>query len=467
MPHPLLTPELLATALPHAILHPALDSALPPCFNSISSDTRSLQPGALFVALSGPNFDANRFVPDAARLGAAGIIASRKPDAPLPCPLWVVEEPLQAMSQLALQWRRLLNPQIIGITGSSGKTTVKEMCGAILATRHRSAMTRGNLNNHIGVPLTLLSSPPDRTHLVVEMGMSAPGEIAHLAQLAEPDVGIITNIMAAHAGGFGEADEASTLDAIADAKGELASWMPPTGCMVLPADDGRFKRLRSKADCPVISFGSRASLADCSYGPISLGEAGMQFTLQTPHGEIGITLQAVGEHAVRNATAAAAACQQLGLPLQSIAQGLSRFQPGAGRGAIVKTASGMRLIDDTYNANPGAMEAAFQALSQLATPQHRVVVIGDMLELGEQSAHYHAGLAEPLHRWGIQRIFTAGPQMRALHDALSEQPDIQCHHQDDPAAWLGRLAAELSPQDTVLVKGSRGMRMERIVNDLK
>ncbi|ABK43278.1 UDP-N-acetylmuramoyl-tripeptide--D-alanyl-D-alanine ligase [Magnetococcus marinus MC-1] len=461
-----ITPALLEQTL-SATRVDAQDGTLPEVFHSLSSDTRSLQPGALFVALSGPNHDANLYVQQAVTAGASGILCSRPPAQSLPIPLWVVTDPLAAMTQLARAWRAHLSAKTIGITGSSGKTTVKEMLGLIVSSRYRTGITRGNLNNHIGLPLTLLNCPSDRTHLVLEMGMSAPGEIAHLAELAQPQIGIVTNILAAHVAGFGGGNLVSALRGIAHAKGELLQALPHDGLAVLPAIDPHLALLQSLTGCAILSFGPQSSGADVVFTPPSYGDDGMLSTLILPNGErFALNLPGFGPHLWLNAVAACAAAYGLGLDAAAMQEGLSRFKLQKGRGSVEHGQVGCRILNDTYNANVGAMRVALEALSHMAPAPQRIAVLGDMLELGEAADTLHAELAQTILALGIQRIFLAGPHMAALYQALQSSPGLQLFHYADPVALAKDLSHYVGHGDAVLVKGSRGMRMERVVEAL-
>ncbi|MEG3639991.1 UDP-N-acetylmuramoyl-tripeptide--D-alanyl-D-alanine ligase [Magnetococcus sp. PR-3] len=446
----------------------ATDGALPVGFHSLSSDTRTLQSGALFVALSGPNFNANLFLNQAVSAGASGIICSQLPEHPLPIPAWEVPDTLTAMTQLAKAWRQQLNAHTVGITGSSGKTTVKEMLGLILSHRYRTGITRGNLNNHIGVPLTLLNTAQDRTHLVIEMGMSAADEITHLAQIAQPQVGIVTNIMPAHVEGFGDGTLQSALVAIAHAKGELIEALPNHGTAILPIGDEHFSTLRSKASCTILTFGIDNSGADITFTPPTLRDTGMQSLITLPNRQqFEVTLPGFGAYLWQNAVAACAAAYASGVEMADMAAGLNGFKLQSGRGNVLKGRHGCRILNDTYNANAGAVKAAIEALAQMAPKDHRLAVLGDMLELGQSTEQLHAGLAEDLVAHDVQRVFLAGPQMHALKQELEKAPGIRVFHNTDPVALADDLAQCVGEGDAVLIKGSRGMRMERVVDTLK
>lgn len=450
MAHPPLTLGFLAAAL--AIPCPGA-SDLP--LTGLVIDSRSARRGDLFAALPGENRDGHDFIPQAVAAGCSAVLASRP--VATTAPLLLVADVQEAMGRAARAWRQRVAPTVIGVTGSSGKTTVKEMLLAVLGRQFSTHATRGNLNNHLGVPMTLLRMPVDCTMAVVEMGMNHPGEIAHLADLAAPDLGIITNVHAAHLEGLG------TVEAIARAKGELLQSLAG-GVAILPADSEHMPLLRTLCRGRSLTFGTAAH-ADWRWQKtdrphqVRMTAAGVEMVLDG--------LLAHGEHMVANATAVAAACHTLGVATTVIGDALAAFSPPAGRGALLPSRRGpWQVMDDCYNANPGSMVAALRALAVKAPPGHRVAVLGDMLELGPQGIALHEALAETVLAVAIDRLFTTGTQMAALHAVLKARSKPVCHHRDDPGAWREEIAATLQPGDVVLVKGSRGMRLERIVRAL-
>ncbi|MBF0624515.1 MAG: UDP-N-acetylmuramoyl-tripeptide--D-alanyl-D-alanine ligase [Magnetococcales bacterium] len=431
----------------------------PPVLSGVSIDSRTLQPGSLFVALVGPRFDGHDFIEAAVAKGAAALLLQRPPDQPLPVPAVVVADTQAALTRLAAAWRARVNPQVIGITGSVGKTTVKEMTAAALAGSFRVHATRGNLNNHIGLPLTLLSMPADCEVLVVELGMSAAGEIRALASLARPRVGVVTNIGVAHLAAF-----ADGVAGIARAKGELLESLPAAGLALLPADDPFIPLLATLTTAPVRTFGSGVA-APVRAEDLTFVEGRARFRLVIEGaGAVEVTLNHAGDHMIQNALAAAGTAAALGVPMAAIGAALGAFQTPPGRGGTREAPGGWRVVDDTYNANPASVAAALRTLARSAPPGHRVAVLGDMLELGVRAEELHAGLAETVLAVGVDRLFVAGDTMAALDRALKDR--LVCRHRNDPTAWLGQIAPDLRPGDVVLVKGSRGMRMERIVKDL-
>ncbi|MBF0153817.1 MAG: UDP-N-acetylmuramoyl-tripeptide--D-alanyl-D-alanine ligase [Magnetococcales bacterium] len=428
---------------------------------SVTIDSRKVVPGALFVAIAGPRFDGHDFVAEAVAKGCAAAVVSRLPGDPVPVPLFLVPDTQVALTRLAVAWRERVKPLVVAVTGSSGKTTVKEMIAACLAVRGGVHATRGNLNNHLGLPLTLLAMPADCRVLVAEMGMSAAGEIRHLASIAPPDVAVVTSVTAAHLEHLG------SLDNIARAKAELLEALAPSGLGIIPGDNPFTDLLRQACRGRVRTFGFAAT--DPSRAVDVSPEGGDQkFRLHLePEGvTMAMVVHHPGRFMVANAVAAATAAHAAGADPSAIVAALGGFHPEAGRGGVRQSRHGFSVVDDTYNANPGSMAVALESLARLAPPRHRVAILGDMLELGSTTTTIHAELAGSVRQAVVDRLFTAGPCMAALHQAVKDDPGRVCLHQDDPARWLGKIRSRLGAGDVVLVKGSRGMRMERIVQDL-
>ncbi|MEO5354578.1 MAG: UDP-N-acetylmuramoyl-tripeptide--D-alanyl-D-alanine ligase [Magnetococcus sp. XQGC-1] len=448
------------------------DSSAAVPLRGVSIDSRTIQPGELFAAIRGDRFDGHDFIAKAVATGCAAVLAERAPD-PMPAvPVLLVDDVLAALSKGALTWRNRVNPRVLAVTGSCGKTTVKEMLTRCLQ-HHFSVVhaTRGNLNNHIGLPLTLLSMPDNCQAVVVELGMSGAGEIAHLARLARPEIGIITNVLPAHLEAF------ANVEAIVEAKGELLEALPADGLAVIPADQSYTERLRQKAGAVrVLTFGQEGSADIFSTQQAGSADPSAQnsFTIHWQNERDGVKTRLAhqGEHLRRNALAVAAAARAAGVTPEEIARGLDLFAPPVGRGGIRQSTQGWRVVDDSYNANPGSVKAALRALPTPAERGRRVAVLGDMLELGNEAEWLHKELLHTLVESGVSLLFTAGPLMYALHQAVEERGgeatggNIQSWHRPDPAQWLGHITPHLRPEDVVLVKGSRGMKMERIVENL-
>ncbi|MBF0340656.1 MAG: UDP-N-acetylmuramoyl-tripeptide--D-alanyl-D-alanine ligase [Magnetococcales bacterium] len=433
-----------------------------PVVTGVCTDSRKVKPGELFAALSGPNFDGHDFIGAAVDKGCVAVLAERLPEEALPVPLLLVGDVLTALGDAGRAWRRQVAPVVIGVTGSSGKTTLKELIAACLKERFSVVhATSGNLNNHIGVPLTLLAMPEHCQVAVIEMGMSASGEIAHLARLAEPSIGVVTNVQPAHMAAF------ASIQAVAAAKGELYAHLPAAGVCVVPDFDANREILLTLAGSrPVLRFGTDAPEA-LRWQAHPSPDGARQGTILWPDGiHVEVNLGVCGPHMIQNALAAAGVARVAGVGVEAIGRAIAGFQPLAGRGLALAGPQGWTIIDDTYNANPGSMAAALATLA--ARPAgRRVAILGDMLELGEQSAELHARLAEEIVRHAIDVVLTAGPEMGALHARLATLPGVCARHHHDPANWSGSaLQTWLQPGDAILVKGSRGMRMERIVKDL-
>ncbi|MBF0310448.1 MAG: UDP-N-acetylmuramoyl-tripeptide--D-alanyl-D-alanine ligase [Magnetococcales bacterium] len=432
-------------------------SRLLPPLTGVSIDTRTLKPGDLFVALPGDRFDGHTFIAKAIELGCAGLLVQHLPD-PLPeVPVLQVADTLEAMTRVAAAWRLRVNPKVIAITGSAGKTSVKERVAAILSREFRVHATVGNLNNHIGLPLTLLRMPSSTQILVAELGMSAPGEIAHLAAIVKPDIGVITSIHPAHLGSF------ASLEGIARAKAELLPALGKTGYAVLPAGGNYAELLAALAEGPAFTFGDHPQ-AFARLLSRSIDGLNQSLTARIGNHEFHLELSGCGEHHALNALAAATTAELAGASPEAIVQGLSACRLPPGRGGIRQGPNGWIVIDDTYNANPGSVKAAIVALGNL--PNRKVAILGDMLELGELSAELHTSLLEPLLHNDITLLITTGKAMQALHEAAGRVAHMESLHRDNPEELIGLVAPLLHPDDAILVKGSRGMRMERIVSHL-
>lgn len=425
-------------------------------FSAVSSDSRKVAPGDLFVALRGENFDGALFVAQAVTDGAVAALVNEASyhGGEAPCPLLLVDDTRLALGRLAAHWRAQFDLPVVGLTGSNGKTTVKEMLAAILREATGSAdsvlATEGNLNNDIGLPLTLLGLRASHRYAVIEMGMNHPGEIDYLTRIAAPDVAIVNNAAAAHLAGLG------SVEAVAHAKGEIFAGLSEGGVAVINADD-EFEPLWREMAQPhyVLDFALDAPAAVRACWDVT--ESGIQMEITTPEGVAGVNLQVPGAHNARNALAAVAAALALRVPLQTIAQGLEKFGGVKGRLQRKPARRGALLIDDTYNANPASMRAALQVLAQ--APGKRIFVMGDMGELGAGEEQLHAEVGRTAQRLGIQRLLAVGKLSRAAVQEFG--PGAQ--HFDDVESLCMELDKELAAGTTVLVKGSRFMRMERVV----
>jgi UDP-N-acetylmuramoyl-tripeptide--D-alanyl-D-alanine ligase len=418
-------------------------------FTRVGTDTRTLGAGELFVALSGPNFDGHDFAARAAAAGAAGMLAAKR--MALDAPQVVVEDTRLALGRLGAAWRARHRGPLIAVTGSNGKTTTKQMLASILAQRGPCHATRGNLNNDIGVPLTLLELEAEHASAVVELGANHRGEIAYLAQLAAPGVGLVTNAAPAHLEGFG------SLDGVAAGKGELYEALPADGVAIINADDHYAEYWRRLAGTRrVVSFG-RAAGADFR----EVGAADGKLQCVTPYGPLNVALPLPGEHNRMNALGAMAAASAAGATAAQIVSGLEQVEVPGGRLARVAGRGGATLVDDSYNANPASMRAALEWVSGLG--QQVLFVMGDMGELGHDAPTLHAEVGARARALGVARLFAIG---KLTPHAVAAFGAGASHHAD-LAALCAALEPALAPGRVVLIKGSRSARMERVVDALR
>jgi UDP-N-acetylmuramoyl-tripeptide--D-alanyl-D-alanine ligase len=425
-------------------------------YGCVSTDSRTLKPGALFVALRGPNFDGTAFVQAAAAQGAIGALVERATPGSLP--QVVVPDTLRALQTLARGWRADFSLPLVAVAGSNGKTTAKEMTAAILSRMGPCMATHGNLNNHIGVPVTLMRLEPSHRSAVIEMGANRIGDVAELMRIAQPTVGLITNAGAEHLEGFGN------LDGVAKGEGEAVSCLGPQGTAIINADDAYAGYWRGVAGASrIVTFGVHAS-ADFSaknvIQAIERGEFATRFTLACPLGQRSIMLKAGGAHNIGNALAAAAAAAAAGASLEDIVSGLADFRAVSGRLQLKAGVRDSWIIDDSYNANPSSVRAGLEVLRSLTGVTW--LVLGDMAELGESSEDSHAHIGKYARDCGIKRLFALGP----LSSRAVETYGAGGEWFADADSMIRRLQSELSPGVTVLIKGSRINRLERVVHAL-
>jgi UDP-N-acetylmuramoyl-tripeptide--D-alanyl-D-alanine ligase len=425
-------------------------------YGCVCTDSRTLKPGALFVALRGPNFDGAAFVQAAAAQGAIGALVERATPGTLP--QVVVPDTLRALQELAKNWRADFTLPVVAVAGSNGKTTAKEMTAAILSRMGLCMATHGNLNNHIGVPVTLMRLEPSHRSAVIEMGANAIGDVAALMRIAQPTVGLITNAGAEHLEGFGN------LDGVAKGEGETVSCLGAEGTAIINADDAYAGYWRGVSGAQrIVTFGVHAKAdftAKNIFQGIERGEFATRFTLICPLGERAIMLKAGGAHNIGNALAAAAAASAAGASLEDIALGLADFRAVAGRLQLKAGTRGAWIIDDSYNANPSSVRAAMEVLRSLTGPTW--LVLGDMAELGEVSHDSHAHIGSYARECGIKRLFAMGPLSSRAVETFGAGGEWFA----DANSLTRRLQAELSPGVTVLIKGSRINRLERVVQAL-
>ncbi|MFY2560833.1 UDP-N-acetylmuramoyl-tripeptide--D-alanyl-D-alanine ligase [Corallococcus terminator] len=435
-----------------------LGSPGPAAFEAVCTDTRSLTLGCLFVALVGERFDAHAFVDVAAKGGASGAVVGRGralPALPEGFTLYEVDDTLMALGALGRHHRQRFRIPICAVGGSNGKTTTKEMVGAILATRGPALKTEGNFNNEVGVPLTLFRLEPQHVAAVIEVGMNRPGEIQRLTRVVRPDAGVITVVQPEHLEGLG------SLQGVADAEGELFQEMGHGTTIVVNADDALIPAQAERSEANRLTFG-RADGADVRLMSVETkGRDGMVATVRHLGREWPVRLSFIGPHNAQNATAAFAVALALGYTAEECVKGLEAAKPYARRLNVVDGRGGVTVIDDCYNANPASMDAALETLGTLVTPGGRAVaVLGDMLELGPGELEEHARLGgQVASKAALVAFFGPRSAEGFKHAGLGES----AAHFTEVEPLVAWLTPRLRPHDVVLVKASRGMRLERVV----
>ena len=420
-------------------------------FDGVSIDSRAIKAGQLFIALTGPRFDGHDYLNEVAAKGAVAALVEREvADSTLPQLL--VKDTRQALGQLGALNRAAFTKPVAAVTGSSGKTTVKEMLASILRTRGPVLATRGNLNNDLGAPLTLLELAPEHSAAVIELGASRLGEIAYTVGLTKPHVAILNNAGTAHVGEFGGPEK------IVEAKGEIIDGLAADGVAVLNLDDKAFGIWKTRAGArKVLTFALSNTQADFYASDLATDARGCPaFNLHTPEGVERVQLNLLGTHNVANAMAAAAAAHALGVSLFGIATGLGAVQPVKGRTVAQLAKNGMRVIDDTYNANPTSMCAAVDILAGFSG--RTVLVLGDIGELGDWAEQGHRDVGE-YARGKVSALYAVGPMMAHAVNAFGPQ----AFHFSTQAELIKALGAEQDTNTTILIKGSRSAAMENIV----
>jgi UDP-N-acetylmuramoyl-tripeptide--D-alanyl-D-alanine ligase len=425
----------------------------------VSTDTRTLKPGDLFVALTGESSDGHKFLADALTRGASGVVVSRKVESKH---LTIrVDDALVALGELAAYYRSKFSPTVVGVTGSVGKTTTKEMIAAVVAARGPVLKNAGNFNNEIGLPLTLFELAPKHKTAVVEMAMRGPGQIAYLARIARPSIGVITNIHVTHIELLG------SLDAIADAKGELLDFLPSDGAAILNADDAYFDYLSRRSNARVISFGEgpKAEVRAVSAGLDSKGCC--SFEVITPTGSFDVRVPVPGEHNIKDALAAIAVGEVLGIEHKHMREALANFTAPEKRSNVIPTRRGFVIIDDTYNASPASVLSALKTLSMMEGGR-RIAVLGDMLELGEHAVNAHMEIGRAVRENGVDMLVVVGQLAKLISRAAIDAglPVDAVSEYDDSWQAASEVPGKLRERDVVLVKGSRSMKMERVVEGL-
>lgn len=425
-------------------------------FLSVSTDTRSLESGDLFVALRGPNFDGHEFAKHAVSAGACGLMADHRIDSP--APQLLVSDTREAFGRMASIRRDQFSFPLVAITGSNGKTTVKEMIASIFNEVGCTLATRGNLNNDIGVPTTLLCIDDEHRYAVIEMGANHPGEIAYLTGLTKPDVGVVTNAGAAHLEGFG------SVSGVADAKGELFDGLSEVGTAVINADDKFSSRwLKRAGERSILTFGfnESADFRARESNMLSTADASglySKFSMTTPAGVKAVSLSVPGRHNISNALAAAAAAWSVGIDLDLIVAGLESLRPVPGRLNLYRSASGAILIDDTYNANPASLVAGIELLKQFSGK--KILVLGDMAELGQNTRRLHREMGVRAKELGIDKLISVG-ELSALAVESFGSAGKTASNIDDA---IVRVEKELTQNACVLIKGSRRMQLDQLVS---
>ena len=424
-------------------------------FSRVNTDTRTLAAGDLFVALRGENFDAHNFLKQAEEKNVCGLVVE-KFNANIKLPQLVVKDTLLALGQIAAMNRNAFMKPVLAITGSSGKTTVKTMLADILRECGDVHATKGNLNNHIGVPLTLLQLNAEHDFAVIEMGASAIGEIAYLCSLAKPQVTMVNNVMPAHIAGFG------SIEGVAKAKGEIYQALSTTDTAVINIDDNFATQYLHSAKSRIIKVSLNDSSADCYAKNIKSLDGAMSFELNLYDKSVDIVINALGDHSVRNALMASAMAYSVGANRQQIQQGLKIFSPVGGRMSRHVGVKGASIIDDSYNANPGSVRAAIDVLA--SHKGERILVLGDLGELGENEKELHASLGEYARSKNIDHFFSLGSLTKYASDAFGRQEGM--HHFSERDLLITQLKEIISSNTTILIKGSRSAKMDLVVSAL-
>ncbi len=426
--------------------------------DAISTDSRTLKPGELFIALRGENFDGHKFVEAAAKSGAAGAVVdlSWRGKVPEQFLLLRVSDTLQAYQELAANYRKSLPLNVLGITGSNGKTSTKDFAAAVLARRYRVTKTEGNFNNHVGLPRTILQATSDDQIAVWEIGMNHPGEIAALAKIAAPDAAIITNIGIAHIEFMG------SQNAIAREKGALAEIIGPDGWVILNADDPFTADIAGRTRARVILAGT--SRGDIRAGEISQTANGSDFTILEGAHRCRAQLPVPGSHMIQNALLAVAAGRAFGLSLEEAAAGLAAAPLTKAR-LQIREIRGVQFIDDSYNANPDSTKAALRTLVELDVDGKRIAVLGEMRELGAETERGHREVGEKAASLGVDRLIAIGDAGKTIAEGARNaglKDSLVVASADEAVQVLERIAR---PGDLVLVKGSRTARMEKVLEE--
>lgn len=425
-------------------------------FHGLSIDTRTLQPGNLFIAIKGERVDGHDYLEEAWKRGAAAAVVSHQIDSPLP--QLIVDDTTAALGKLGEAWRNQFDTTIVAVTGSNGKTTLKNMIAKIMIAacqdnEKQVLSTQGTLNNHWGLPLTLARLDSEHRYAAIEMGMNHFGEIEYLTRMTKPHVAVITNAAASHLEGLGD------VAGVARAKAEIFSGLQQNGIAVLNRDDAFFPFWHSLINGrPYIGFGFHPDAQVTA--TIHHAEQSQNITIHTPKGNVDVTLPLLGRHNVQNALAAAAATLAAGINLDAIKAGLESIQPAPGRLQLHTLGNGVKVIDDTYNANPFSLQAAVSILS--AFNGKKILVLGDMKELGPEAVTLHQEAGESIRKAGIDYLFTFGELSSNSAQTFGEG----AYHFNEKEKLINALKPFLCNTATILIKGSRSMHMESVVREL-
>lgn len=439
------------------------------CFNGVGIDSRTIDHDRLFVAIRGEIHDGHTFVEQVVRMGVKGILVEADPAVALRhealqaqgVTCVSVADTTQALGALAAFQRSRFDIPVVAITGSNGKTSTRQMATLVMAQHFHTLATQGNFNNEIGLPLTLFNLTPEHEAAVLELGMNHPGEMTRLGAICRPTIGVITNVGPAHLEFLGN------LEGVAQAKGELVAQIGPQGRLALNLDDPHVATLADQTDHRVLFFGLSPH-ATVTAENITATQQGIVFDLVLPTEHVSVRLNTPGRFMVANALAAAAVGHLVGIPAQRIKAGLEAFAPTKGRLQVLGTVKGISIIDDTYNANPASMAAAFETLKALRKDQPGTIIVGDMLELGDPSEALHRQVGQWATQSGVQRLYAHGPRaetvLQGAHAAGMAETDTLAGSKEAIAEDVIR---HLAPGAWVLVKGSRGMAMETVVRALR
>jgi len=435
----------------------------------LSTDSRRIVPGHIFLALSGERYDGHNFLAEAVNAGAAGVIVESGTAMPKELQtdnLVVITVPstLKALGDLALWWRKQWGARVIAITGSNGKSTTKEMAASILSLKASTAKSPGSFNNLIGLPLTILSLEEHHKMVVLEMGTNRPGEIARLTRIAEPDIGLITNVARAHLEGLGD------LNGVVKEKGELLRVMPEESTAILNGDDELTARLASTFQGPIVAFGLGKMNQVRAENIKNIGDCTQAFDIYINNERVRVKINLPGIHNVFNALGGAAIALCLSISNELIAQGLEDFRSLKGRLQIVDLEGGIKIIDDSYNSNPSSLRAALQTIKDLIVKRHALVVgLGEMMELGKEAPGYHFDAGQLVAGMGTRYLVVLGEHSRqVIEGALKGGMDItQTYLAANNAEMIDAIKANVREGDIVFLKGSRRVALDKVVEDIK